>query len=171
MAAGDDGAPPGQKEFYEAIDKAAKVAAEDPAVTSPATAGSSPAPGQAMTEEYNNQVAKNMAAFRMMRWIAFLLIGATCAVFLMALGYFVVALLYKNSFIAALSATPAHWGWHALVFVCALMVLLAVVPMTLGLALIRMVSNSRDDGRDEIPVPSSQLIKFLGMCMKGGSSR
>lgn len=122
-------------------------------------------PETAYTEQYSSEIQQNMAAYRRMRWAAFFGIGLISGLYLLALLCVMWRLFGSDYLPAVLGATPS-FDWHILVMIGAALVIFAAIPLSLVMALVRMISEQKPEGNGEIKIPSTELTKVLVDALK-----
>lgn len=142
--------PPGQDADFSAIDVAAEEAMEDKKVTAtgPLAADADDAPPasrKAKAEDYKDQHHENLAANRRMRWWTFWAVGLICFAYFGGLLAMLLRLLSSKYLVAVLSAVPENWNWHVLTLLGVALVVFAAVPLSLGMALMKMISDKADE--------------------------
>lgn len=113
-----------------------------------------------------DQLRYNQKANRKMRWMAFGVIGGLIVFFFLLLMAALFKIFFGSYLASIISAASVGWQWHILIFLGATLVLLAAVPLSLSLALVRMISDKKDDEAQEIKAPSVELIKALAHICK-----
>lgn len=113
-----------------------------------------------------DQLRYNQKANRKMRWMAFGVIGGLIVFFFLLLMAALFKIFFGSYLASIISAASAGWQWHILIFLGATLLLLAAVPLSLSLALVRMISDKKDDEAQEIKAPSVELIKALAHICK-----
>jgi len=116
-------------------------------------------PGTALTEEFRNQTEQNMSAHRRMRWWAFGVVGAVSGLYLLVL-LCVLWRFFDGRLIAAMVGAGPSLNWHVLVLVGIALVIFAAIPLTLLMALVRMISEQRAEP-DAIKMPATELAKLF----------
>lgn len=139
----------------------ANQALEDEAVS---TTANTPTPSKARSEDYETQYALSEVAHRKWRGIAFIALGFSCLVYLVILPVAVYRLV--DDFTLAIMATAGNGGWHVIALVALVLVILAAVPLSLSLTLVRMISRSGGDSTDSkdelgITTPQIEFVKAL----------
>jgi len=121
----------------------------------------SPAPPNSMEEAYRNQHELSEEAHRSMRGDAFAWLGGTCLVYLLFLLIAIFALLDDGS-LALLLRSGANW--HALVLIGLILVIFAAVPLSLAMALVKMISRAGQESDQKaagITTPQLELFKVF----------
>lgn len=142
--------PPGKDADFAAIDAAAEEAMEDKKVTATgpldADAGDAPpASRKAKDEVYRTEQGENLAANRRMRWWTFRAVGVICVAYFAALLCVLLKLLSANYLVRVLDAVPPTWDWHVLTLIGLALVVFAAVPLSLGIAMVKMISDKSDE--------------------------
>lgn len=112
-----------------------------------------------------DQVIKNLEAHRRKRWFAFWSISVFSAAFF-GLLWFAIFNVFKGHFLTGvLGAASANWSWHILVFLGAALVILAAVPLSLTMGIVKMISEkeNREEGGGEgmVKSPFLELAKQI----------
>ena len=118
------------------------------------------APGS-LVEEYRKQLDLNHEAHRHMRWAAFLGLGSLIALFLFVLLITMVELLDRE-FILKLVDSGSKLNWHILVFAGVVVAAFTAIPLSLAIALVKMISLSQHDSEDgAYKTPTTELGKVV----------
>ncbi|UYK72562.1 hypothetical protein [Xanthomonas sacchari] len=154
----------GDSPRFAEIDAAAKESLED-VESGKSKQEISPASPDSMVEIYRNQHELSEEANRSLRGQAFVWLGVACLVYL---GCLLIALLslIDNSSLALLLRTDGT-NWHALILLGLILVIFAAVPLSLAMALVKMISRADQEtgGKGSgITTPQLELFKvFLEM--------
>jgi hypothetical protein len=126
-----------------------------PATTDPSLSTSS----NPLRDEYK----KNIEAHRNKRWYAFWGISSVSIVFFAILGIFICRMLSDNFLPAVIGAASSNWEWHILVFLGAVLALTAAIPLSLAMALVKMISDKEKDESDggDMKAPGIELAKAI----------
>lgn len=108
-----------------------------------------------------DQLAENIAANRKKRWWAFRVIGAIVILFFALLMGALCKLFFGNHLAGIVGAANAGWQWHVLVFMGVGLVILAAIPLSLTLAVVRMISEGSTDNSSDVKTPNVELAKAL----------
>jgi hypothetical protein len=136
------------------------AAEESAKAASAATATSdTDVPSTALTEDFRSQTEENMSAHRRMRWWAFGVVGSVCGIYLLAL-LCVLWRFFDGHLIAAMLGANDTLNWHVLVLIGMALVIFAAVPLTLVMALVRMISEQVREP-DTIKMPTTELAKLF----------
>lgn len=157
MSAHQPGGPPHPEMGVVAKNEAAKSSEEINAMQEPPT----PAPPSALVDSFRDQIERNHAAHRSMRWFAFGFAGAVAVCYLIALLLVLYRLLDPAGMAAVLGAPSASAGWHGLVLVGIVIVIFAAIPLSLTMALVKMISDRQQDEELALKTPSTELGKIL----------
>lgn len=135
----------------------------------PASDPSTPPPvaaiGVTIADKYAKELHANMEAHRSMRWVAFSVIGIVSFMFLMALLGVLMSIFSAEDPPAILTVQAADW--HAWVFVGLALVVFAMIPLSLLMALVRMISANEEEAAEGIKSPSIEAGKLLYGMIKG----
>jgi hypothetical protein len=157
----DDDDQPFPEMPESAKDSASSSHALDP-VTEVATS-------DALTEKFSEQDQANMAANRKMRFWAFIGIGAMSILFLLVL-LGVLCQFFDGRLIASALGASSLNGWHALILIGVALAIFAAIPLTLLMALVRMISEPGADA-DTIKLPTTELAKLCFESIKSAFSK
>ncbi|WP_206413889.1 hypothetical protein [Lysobacter enzymogenes] len=103
-----------------------------------------------------------------MRWIAFGVIGVVSLIYLVFLLVAFVKALSGNALAAVVgAANGSSVGWHGLVLMGALFALFSAIPMTLLMALVKMISDKPSSEAPDLKAPTTELGKLFVDLMKG----
>ncbi|KFN42314.1 hypothetical protein N789_14065 [Arenimonas oryziterrae DSM 21050 = YC6267] len=124
-----------------------------------------PLPSTALKEDYRSQVELNLKANRELRGSAFRLLG------LMSFAYLVALLVILIGFFNAEKAPAiiSHaWNWHVYVLVGIVLIVFAAIPLTLAMALVKMITEKPDDKWEvaDIKTPNVELAKIFADFIK-----
>jgi hypothetical protein len=103
---------------------------------------------------------KDLRDRRRMRGLAFLVLGVVCVV------YFIALLLALNQIVTPelLAIVEMAKDWHVLLILGMGLFLLATVPLSLTLAIVKMISD-KDDGKSKnelsITSPQLEIVKLI----------
>ena len=126
----------------------------------PATPDPALSPGaNPLRDEYK----KNIEAHRNKRWYAFWGISSVSIGFFILLGVFISRILSDNFLPAVIGAASSNWEWHILVFLGAVLALTAAIPLSLAMALVKMISDKEKDESDggDMKAPGIELAKAI----------
>jgi len=111
-----------------------------------------------MKEELKNNVIAN----RRKRWAAFIFIGIVVATFFAMLLAAFCKLFFGTYLVEAITAANENWQWHVLVFLGVALVLLAAIPLSLSLAMVKMIGGGgQEESGSGVKTPSVELVKAL----------
>lgn len=162
MTVGQEDPPQPFSAMAAAAQEAAGVFESNPVVPGVGNPGNS----GTLREEYAKQIDLNHKAHREMRWVAFIGIGAFVALFLFILLFTLVALLDREM-ILRLVSPDAVLNWHVLVFFGLLVAVFAAIPLSLAMALVKMISERDSSPEDSgLKMPSTELGKVILDLMK-----
>lgn len=150
----------GSSPVFEAMEASAQQAAEEYRANPPGPE-TSPAAAGSLVEEYGRQIDLNHKAHREMRWVAFIGLGGLIALFLFILLCTLVDLLDRN-FLLRLVEKGAELNWHVLVFSGVAIAVFAAVPLSLAMALVKMISlTQHSDSSGDYKTPTTELGKVI----------
>lgn len=158
--------PPRPDESFPEVGIAADEAAKDSALDKhnpddPAI------PAKTDTEAYRNQVELDMEAYRKLRWWAAIFVGIlTLIFFLLLIGAF-RHIFFGNYLIELIEAASAGGQWHALLFLGIVLAIFSATPLSLGLAVIKMISGKSQDGSTEVKIPAIELARAIAELGRG----
>lgn len=107
---------------------------------------------------------KNIEAHRRKRWFAFWGISVISTVFFGMLIAIFWQIISDNYLLFIIGAADKSWQWHILVFLGGALVLAAAVPLSLAMALVKMISDtekSGGDGSSDLKAPGIELAKAI----------
>ena len=107
---------------------------------------------------YTDDKLDDSKAHRTMRWIAFGVLGLLCVVFLIALLCALQTLLGGERVIATLLDGRE---WHGIIVITVALVIFATIPLSLTLALVRMIASPHSQSKPEDATISLPQIEFL----------
>lgn len=112
-----------------------------------------------LREEYR----KNIEAHRNKRKIAFIAGASTSGVFFVLLIAFILRLLFSDFLLRVIAVAANSWQWHVLVFLGVTLALLAAIPLSLAMALMKMISDKDSSGADggDMKAPGIELAKAI----------
>ncbi|AZR24411.1 hypothetical protein C9397_14400 [Xanthomonas vasicola pv. vasculorum] len=124
----------------------------------------SPAPPKAKREVYLDQYELSEEAHRSFRRWAFYAVGVASLAYLVMLPIAIFFVVDDNSLAILASARGA--GWHVILLTGLVLVILAAVPLSLTLALVRMISSGKQDNDEGnrnpgITTPQIELVKAM----------
>lgn len=153
--------PQGDSTKFEAMDTAAEKAEQDFKSNPVQADGAHGALIQTAADAHAEQLRLTHAAHRRMRWVAFIGMGVFVSLFLLALLAALCRLLSLDSLTVVLGLST-DYQWHSLVFVSVLIAVFAAIPLSLAMALVKMISEKEDqnDGID-LKTPSTELGKVI----------
>lgn len=154
-----------QKTDFPEMEQAAAEAGKAASETIASATMDIEVPRTAYTEDYASEIQRNMAAYRRMRWTAFLGVGVISAIYLLALLCVMWRLFGSEYLPAVIGATP-KFDWHILVMIGVALVIFAAIPLSLVMALVRMISEQKPDGNGDIKIPATELAKVLVDALK-----
>jgi membrane protein implicated in regulation of membrane protease activity len=143
---------------FTAVGKAAEAAAADPAIANPEP--SPEVPKSARTQDYKDEVVEDMKVHRSMRRWAFFVMGGLVVCYLVALLAVLLISFFHNKFLLAALVVP-NANWHVLVLIGIAIIVFAAIPLTLAMALVKMISSSHEDAEAQITLPNAQLVTLL----------
>lgn len=160
-----------EQPFGEIVRAAGAEPASPPAVAESDGGVSTPhAPGtsQPATQDPNlfgdslqREFRENVKAHRTKRWVAFISAGVVCAIFFLLLAAVFFRIFFGDLLVGVVGAAANNSSWHALIFLGGAMVLLAAIPLSLAMAMVKMISDrDREEGGD-IKTPNVELGKVL----------
>ncbi|MBB5676423.1 hypothetical protein [Xanthomonas arboricola] len=156
---GDDFAEigPSSRETAQAADRALETKRTRPGSVSPAS-------NDARSEDYETQHTLSEVANRKWRKYAFLALGCSCLIYLVLLPV-AIWLLINDSTLAVLANTN-QGAWQVIALVGLVLVILAAVPLSLSLTLVKMISRFGDNKEDKsselgITTPQIEFVKAL----------
>ncbi|WP_341809384.1 hypothetical protein WMO32_01730 [Xanthomonas oryzae pv. oryzicola] len=154
----------GDSRKFAEIDVAAKESLED-VESGKSKQKVSPAPPNSMVEAYKNQHELSEEANRFLRGRAFACLGVACMVYLVCLLIALLSMTDNSSLALLLRADGTNW--HALMLLGLILVIFAAVPLSLAMALVKMISRADQEGSSKgsgITTPQLELFKvFLEM--------
>lgn len=113
------------------------------------------------------ELERNVAANRKKRWSAFFFIGAIVLSFFALLLAAFCKLFFGTYLVEIIKAANESWQWHVLVFLGVSLVLLAAIPLSLSLAVMKMIGGAgQDDSASDVKTPSLELVKALADIFK-----
>ncbi|MEB1529859.1 hypothetical protein [Xanthomonas sp. WHRI 7945] len=153
-----------QTESDKTFPEIAPAAREAADATNAGDQSRSPAPSKAKSEIYLDQYELSEVAHRSFRRWAFFAVGGASLAYLIMLPIAIFCVVDDHSLAILASARDA--GWHVILLTGLVLVILAAVPLSLTLALVRMISSGRqeDDGKNgnfAITTPQIELFKAL----------
>ncbi|WP_416203727.1 hypothetical protein [Xanthomonas euvesicatoria] len=153
--------PPEPDKAFPEIASAAREAAD---AAQGGGSSNSPAPPKARSEVYLDQYEQSEEAHRSFRRWAFYVVGGASLVYLIMLPIAIFCVVDDHSLAILASARGA--GWHVILLTGLVLVILAAVPLSLTLALVRMISSGKqeDDGSNGNPgitTPQIELFKAM----------
>ncbi len=153
--------PQGGPGDFEAMDSAAKKAEHEFKANPVTVEVGHGSLIQNAADAHAEQLRLTHAANRRMRFIAFVGIGAFVSLFLLALLAALCRLLSLDSLTVVLGLS-SNYQWHSLVFVSVLVAVFAAIPLSLAMALVKMISekDGHGDGGD-LKTPSTELGKVI----------
>mgnify|MGYP001167332229 CR=1 FL=1 len=114
-----------------------------------------------LEEDYRQQLDLNHEAHRRMRWWAFIGLGTLIALFLV---FLLVALtnVFNHESVSVLVAAGSGLNWHILVFLSVVAAIFAAVPLSLAMALVKMISLNQHHGDEgDYKTPTTELGKVI----------
>jgi len=155
---------------FGAVGVAAEEAAQNPDITNPRTP-SSDQPSipslKARVETYDDQVLENMRAHRRLRTWAFFVAGGIALAFFSLLWCALRQVFFDGYLAGILGASTRPDSWHSLVLIGVSLALLATIPLSLCLALVRMVSDKDQGDESSVKMATTELGKVLYDLVKG----
>lgn len=109
-------------------------------------------------ELFPNENQLNIRAYRAMRWWAFAIAGGISAIYLIVLLCVLKELMSVESLAVIGNAST---GWHFLVFAAAISAVFAAVPMSISMALFRMISDKPDEKKVFLKTPQIEGLMML----------
>lgn len=105
-----------------------------------------------------NDALTEERARRKMRWIAFGVLGVLCSIYLVCLVVALTTLFLNPETLAIVSTVK---DWHFLTLLGIALVIFAAIPLSLSLALVRMISGKGPgDEKQELSITTPQLELF-----------
>ncbi len=146
-------------ERYSEMAIAAQEAIVDPAVAAPTHTPVSP---NAKEEIYEDETRLNKRANREMRKLAFYVVGGLSGVYVLVL-LCVLWRFFDGRLLASILGAPGgHLDWHMLVLIGVALVIFAAIPLSLTMALMKMISEASTDSEgSDFKTPNSELGKVL----------
>lgn len=146
-------------ERYSEMAIAAQEAVVDPAVAAPTH---TPVSANAKEEIYEDETRLNKRANREMRKLAFYVVGGISGVYVLVL-LCVLWRFFDGRLLASILGAPGgHLDWHMLVLIGIALVIFAAIPLSLTMALMKMISEaSADTEGSDFKTPNSELGKVL----------
>ncbi|MCF3492626.1 hypothetical protein GUV62_07890 [Stenotrophomonas maltophilia] len=138
---------------------AAQEAVTDPATSPPISSAVSP---QAKEEVYDDEFRLNQRANREMRRLAFNVVGGVSALYVIVL-LCVLWRFFDGRLLASILGAPgANLDWHMLVLIGVALVIFAAIPLSLAMALVKMISESSTKADSfDLKMPNTELGKVL----------
>lgn len=142
--------------------KAASEEAEGSLSANPPTPGvNNPGSSKSLQEEYRRQLDLNHEANRQMRWVAFIGIGMFVGFFLFILICTFVELV-NQKMVLELLRNKEELNWHTLVFFSIMIAMFAAIPLSLAMALVKMISEKDHKSDDvELKMPTTELGRVI----------
>jgi len=144
------------REFEEMA--AAAAAAARSATDTQSVPTDSPAPPSAWSEDYRSEVQQSMKAYRDMRWFAFFFIGIIAGIYLIFLFFALHSILLGGGFTEILEKVNSS-NWHAIFVISIALVVFSAVPLSLLMAIVRMISEQKFDSAD-MKLPATEFVKI-----------
>jgi len=154
MADDKEGSSPDFPEMAAAADEAEAGFKKKPAV-----ADAGPVPASSLQEVYETQLDRNHAAHREMRWVAFSALGGLSLVFFVSLLWMLLRFANLPA-IGALLILGKDSNWHVLVLLGLGLVVIAAIPLSLSLGLMKMISATEDQG-PTVSTPTTEAVKVV----------
>ncbi|KHS08016.1 hypothetical protein RM61_07265 [Xanthomonas phaseoli pv. phaseoli] len=160
-----EGEPPiGDGDDFSQIGPAARATAKEADRVRTMPGSVSPAPNEARSEDYETQHTLSEVANRKWRKYAFLALGVSCLVYLLLLP-FAICMVINDSTLAVLAST-SKGAWQVIALIGLVLVILAAVPLSLSLTLVKMISRFGDHTDDKsselgITTPQIEFVKAL----------
>lgn len=151
---------------FEAVGISAAEAARDPAISTPAPESGGIQPMSA-SEQYNQEILKNLSAHRLLRVYAFVVAGLIALAFFVLLWCALRQIFFDGYLAGILGASTQPDSWHSLVLIGVSLALLATIPLSLCLALVRMVSDKDPGDESSVKMATTELGKVLYDLIKG----
>lgn len=147
-------------EPYSEMAIAAQEAVVDPAIT--ATTTHTPVSPNAKVEIYEDETRLNKRANREMRKLAFYVVGGLSGVYVLVL-LCVLWRFFDGRLLASILGAPGgHLDWHMLVLIGIALVIFAAIPLSLTMALMKMISEATTDSEgSDFKTPNTELGKVL----------
>ncbi len=125
-----------------------------------------PIPTTALSENYDQITKDTLEAHLQMRQVAFYSAGALSAVYLVCLLCVLWKFFDGELLAAIIGASQDEVNWHILVLIGIGLVIFAAIPLSLVMAVVKMVSG-KDEDTSDIKTPTSELGKVLYELVKG----
>ncbi|HEY1033980.1 MAG TPA: hypothetical protein VGE09_03250 [Pseudoxanthomonas sp.] len=165
-----DGMAREQPAKFGAVGVAAEEAAQNPDIVNPpSTPEDQPTvlSPKARVETYDDQVLENMRAHRQLRTWAFFVAGGIALAFFGLLWCALKQVFFDGYLAGILGASTQPDSWHSLVLIGVSLALLATIPLSLCLALVRMVSDKDQGDESSVKMATTELGKVLYDLIKG----
>lgn len=119
---------------------------------------------QELKEQYSDEERDNSKAHRRMRWWAFGVLGTVCIAYLITLLIALARIFFCDILPKVI---PTGSDWHTLVLVGIALVVFAAVPLSLAMALVRMISEGGPDAeKPSLKTPQLEAIKIAFELLK-----
>lgn len=160
--------PPRPDESFPEVGIAADEAAKDSALDKhnpddPAI------PAKTDTESYRNQVELDMEAYRKLRWSAAIFVGILALIFFLSLAAAFCRIFFGNYLIELIEAASAGGQWHTLFFLGIVLAIFSAIPLSLSLAVVKMISGKSQDGSTEVKIPVIELARAIAELGRGAT--
>lgn len=123
-------------------------------------------PPTALVEVYKNQAEQSLEAHLRMRLLAFYVVGILSTAYLLCLLCVLWRFFDGELLAAVIGASRGGINWHLLVLIGIALVIFAAIPLSLVMALVKMISDKDEDGSN-IKTPTVELGKVLYDLIKG----
>lgn len=151
-------------ELFSEMAIAAQEAVTEPGTNLPISSAVSP---QAKEEVYEDEFRLNQRANREMRRLAFYVVGGLSAIYVLVL-LCVLWRFFDGRLLASILGAPGgNFDWHMLVLVGVALVIFAAIPLSLAMALGKMISESSSKADSfDLKMPNTELGKVLVELLK-----
>lgn len=78
-------------------------------------------------------------------------------------------IFFGNYLIELIEAASAGGQWHALLFLGIVLAIFSATPLSLGLAVIKMISGKSQDGSTEVKIPAIELARAITELGRGAN--
>lgn len=150
--------------FNSTVDKISASQSDQAAVNDPAL----------VKNPLRDEHRKNIEAHRSKRWIAFWGISFVSFIFFGMLIFIFYQIISDDYLPVIIGAADKTWQWHILVFLGGALVLAAAVPLSLAMALVKMISDTDKGGNEsssDLKAPGIELAKaIIDLCKSVSSS-
>lgn len=140
-----------------------KVAAEEAA----SVLVNVPVSPDARDETYEDITRRTLEAHLLMRKVAFYTTGILSTIYLLCLLCVLWKFFDGELLASVIGASKNEVNWHVLVLIGIGMVIFAAIPLSLIMAVVKMVSGKNEETNDDIKTPAMELGKALYELVKG----